>query len=395
MASTLRGRLRRLAGATLALVACTAWPAQAQNTVKVGLLLTYSGPSALTGQINDNTVKLFQQQFGTSAGGTRIEFVRRDTTGPNPETARRLAQELIVRERVQIIVGPDFTPNVLAVAPLLSEGKVPALLTGAATQGIVGEKSPYLLRTFYSVPQVVRPLAQWAWRNGIRKPYTVVADYGPGHDSQASFTKAFTEAGGGVAGALRVSLRNPEMASYMQRIKDARPDAVFAFFPIGELNVQFLKAFSDAGLKSAGIRLIGPGDLSDESTVDAAGDAALGAITSGIYASVLDNAANKAFVAGYQARFGTSPRIGWSSVAVWDALRLIYDGVAAQGQAPFDADKFIAFARGRSFDSPRGPVSLDKTTGDITQNVYIRRVERRDGVLHNVTIDTFNDQPPR
>ena len=369
--------------------------AAAQETVKVGLLLTYSGPSGLSGQVADNTIKLFQQKNGTVAGSKKIEFIKRDTTGPNPELVKRLAQELIVREKVNVLIGPDFTPNVLAVAPLVTEAKVPTFITGAATQGIVGERSPYYLRTFFSVPQAVRPMAQWAHKSGVRKPFIVVADFGPGHDTEATFTKALTDLGGAIAGTARVSMRSPEFSSYMQRVKDAQPDAVFVFFPIGELVPQFLKAYADSGLKASSIKLLGTGEMSDESVVDAAGDAAIGIVTAGIYSAAHDSALNKQFVADYTAQFGKSPRVTAASIAVWDAMRLLYDGLAAQGNAPFDADKLVAFVKGRSTESPRGPISIDKGNGDITQNVYIRRVEKRDGLLQNIEIETFKDVPAK
>lgn len=378
-----------------ALVLTFALPAAAQETIKVGLLFTYSGPSGISGQLSDNAIKLFQQKHGTTAGGKKIEFVKRDTTGPNPEVAKRLAQELIVREKVQILIGPDFTPNVIAVAPLVTEAKVPAIITGASTGGIVGEKSPYYARTFYSVTQVVRPMAQWAHQNGVKRPYVVVADFGPGHETEATFTKSYGDLGGQVAGSSRVSLRNPEFSSYMQRIKDAKPDAVFVFLPIGELVPQFLKAYSESGLKHTGIKLLGTGDMSDESVVDAAGDAALGLITAGAYSHVHDSQLNRRFVAEYTEAFGKTPRHTAATVAVWDALRLIYDGVADQGSAKFNGDKFMAFVRGRSFESPRGPVTIDKGTGDITQNVYLRRVEKQLGLLQNAEFATVANVPAK
>jgi len=387
-----RSWLKIIAAAVVAAAAAT--PTLAQETIKVGLLFTYSGPSGISGQLSDNAVKLFQQKHGTTAGGKKIEFIKRDTTGPNPEVAKRLAQELIVREKVQILIGPDFTPNVLAVAPMVTEAKVPAFIAGAATGGIV-EKSPYYVRTFYSVPQIVRPMAQWAWQNGVKRPYVLVADFGPGHDTEATFTKTFVDLGGQISGNSRVSLRNPEFSSYMQRIKDAKPDAVFVFLPISELGPQFLKAYSDSGLKSSGIKLLATGDVSDESVVDAAGDAAVGLITVGTYSHVHDSSLNRRFVAEYTQSFGKTPRHTAATVAVWDSLKLIYDGVAAQGSAKFDPDKFMAFVKGRSFESLRGPVTIDKATGDITQNVYMRRVERQDGLLQNVEFNTVTDVPAK
>jgi branched-chain amino acid transport system substrate-binding protein len=390
----LRDKLARALAAALCTVAFAA-PALAQETIKIGMLVSYSGPTPMTGTSGDNIIKQFQKKYGAEPGGKKLEFIRRDSTGPNPEVARRLAQELIVREKVQIMLGPDFTPNVLAIAPLVTEAKVPAIIPGAATQGIVGEKSPYYLRTFFSIPQSVRPMAQWAAKNNIKKVVLLVADYGPGQDAEATFTKSFTDLGGSIAGTIKVPVRNPEFSGYMQRIKDAKADAVFVFLPIGELSLQFLKAYSDAGLKNTSMKLLATGDLTDESILDAAGDAALGAITTGFYSPTHDTPLNKQFVAEYLASFGKSPRISMLHATMWDALQLIYSGLEAQRGAKFDPDKFMAHVKGRQFDSPRGPITIDKTTGDIIQNAYVRRVERRDGVLHNIEFDTIRDVPAK
>lgn len=368
--------------------------AQAQEAVKVGLLMSFSGISASAGASSENVLKLFQKKYGAEPGGKKIEFIRRDTTGPNPEVARRLAQELIVREKVQVMIGPDFTPNVLAVAPLVTEGKVPAIISGAATQGII-EKSPYYTRTFFSIPQSVRPMAQWAAKNAVKKVVIVIADYGPGQDAEATFTKSFTDAGGAITGVIKVPVRNPEFSGYMQRIKDSGADAAFVFMPIGELSLGFLKAYSDAGLKNTKMKLLSTGDVTDESTLDAAGDAALGVISVGHYSPAHESANNKSFVANYQADFGKSPRISMSNVAFWDALQVLYAGLEAQRGQKFDADKFMAAVKGKQFDSPRGPISLDKATGDIIQNAYIRKVERVGGVLQNVEFDTIKDVPAK
>ncbi len=379
------GLIRRQALAALAASALLSAPAMAQETVKVGLLLTYSGPSGLAGQHADDTIKVFQQRYGSTAGDKKIEFVKRDTTGPNPEVAKRLVQELIVREKVQLMIGPDFTPNVLASAPLITEGKVPTIIAGAATTGIIGEKSPYLMRTFFAIPQLVAPLAQYAYKTGARKLFVLVADYAPGHDAENLMTKSFQAQGGSIAGNLRIPMRSPEFSSHMQRIKDAAPDAVFVFLPQGELTVQFLKAYSDSGLKASNLKLLGTGDITDEMLLDVAGDTALGVITAGFYATTHDSALNKQLVADL-APFKHAP-----NVPIWDALRLIYDGVAAQKGAPFNGDKFMAFAKGRKFESPRGPIAISATNGDILQNTYIRRVERRDGKLVNVEFETIAD----
>ena len=366
----------------------------AQETIKIGVLQSYSGPSAYQGPTADKTIELFQKLYGSEPGGKKVEFVRRDTTGPNPDVAKRLANELIVREKVRIMIGPEYTPNTLAMASLATEAKIPSIVAGA-TQGIVGEKSPYYFRTFFTIPQVSRPMAQWAHKNGVKKVVVMVADFAPGHDAESSFSKTFTDLGGTVTSTIRVPLRSPEFSSYMQRIKDAKADAVFVFLPLGELCVQFLKAYSDSGLATSGLKLLGTADITDESHLDATGDTAVGAITSGVYAPALDNPANKKLVEEYERAFGKTQRLNLVNAMIWDSLQVVYAGLEAQRGAPFNPDKFVATLRGRKFDSPRGPFTLDKDNGDIIQNVYIRRVERRNGVLQNVTLETFRDVPTK
>jgi branched-chain amino acid transport system substrate-binding protein len=361
----------------------------AQESIKVGVLVSYSGMGALGGQQTDAAIKLFQQKFGDSPGGKKIEFIRRDTGGPNPEVAKRLVQEVVTRDKVQILVGPDFTPNTLAAAPIVTEAKVPTMVIGAATTGIIGERSPYFTRTFFAIPQLCKPLAGYAVKNNWKKLHVMVADFAPGHDCERYFNAEFTAAGGTVTGNLRIPLSNPEFSSYMQRIKDAKPDGVFIFMPLGQLSLGSLRAVNDSGIKASGIKILGTGDITDETYVDAVGDAAVDVITTGIYSTQHDSAMNKEFVRDYVALNGKSPRIGWSSITAWDAMRLVYDGLEAQKGQKFDPEKFMAFTRGRQFESPRGPISIDKANGDISQNVYIRRAAKIDGLLHNVEIETI------
>jgi len=379
-----------LATAGAALLA--AGPLMAQDTVKVGVLVSYSGITSLGGQQTDAAIKLFQSKYGDAPGGHKIELVRRDTTGPNPEVAKRLVQEAVTRDKVQILIGPDYTPNTLAAAPIVTEGKVPTFVIGAATTGIVGEKSPYLTRTFFATPQLCKPLAPYAVKNNWKNVFVMVADFAPGHDCEKLFTDALKEAGGTLAGSLRIPTRNPEFSAYMQRIKDSKAEAVFVFMPLGELSIGSLRALNDSGLKAAGLKIMGTGDITDESYVDAVGDAALGVITAGMYSTQHNSAMNKEYVADYVKLNGASPRMGWSAIAAWDALRLTYDGLEAQKGSKFDPDKFMSFVRGRTFESPRGPITIDKGNGDIVQNIYIRRVEKVGGVMQNVEIETLPNQ---
>jgi branched-chain amino acid transport system substrate-binding protein len=347
--------------------------------------------TTLGGQQVDATIKLFQQRYGDAPGGKKIEVVRRDTTGPNPEVAKRLVQELVTRDKVKILLGPDYTPNALASAPIVTEAKVPSFII-AATTGIVGEKSPYFLRTFYATPQLCRPAAPYAVQNNWKRVYVMVADFAPGHDRERYFTAALSEAGGTLTGSIRIPLNNPEFSAYIQRIKDSKPHALFIFMPFGELTIGSLRAVNDSGLKAAGVKIIGTGDITDEAYIDAVGDAALATITTGIYSTQHDSVMNREFVKDYVALNGKSPRIGGTVIVTWDTLRVIYDGLAAQEGSSFDPDKFMSFARGRSFESPRGPITIDKGNGDIIQNVYIRRTDKIEGTLQNVEIATMPNQ---
>jgi branched-chain amino acid transport system substrate-binding protein len=365
--------------------------ANAQDSIKVGVLVGYSGISSLSGQQTDAAIKLFQKRYGEAPGGKKIELIRRDTTGPNPEVAKRLVQEVVTRDKARILIGPDFTPNTLAAAPIVTEAKIPTMVIGAATTGII-EKSPYFTRTFFATPQQCKPLAPYAVKNNWKKVYVMVADFAPGHDCEKYYISALTEAGGTVVGNVRIPLSNPEFSAYMQRIKDSKPDALFIFMPLGEPSIGALRAVNDSGLKASGVKILAVGDTTDETYVDAVGDAALGTITTGIYSTQHDSAMNKEFVKDFETLNGKSPRIGWTAVAIWDAFRLAYDGLEAQSGSSFDPDKFMAFVHGRSFESPRGPITIDKATGDIIQNIYIRRTDKIDGVLQNVEIATLPNE---
>jgi branched-chain amino acid transport system substrate-binding protein len=365
--------------------------ANAQDSIKVGVLVGYSGISSLSGQQTDAAIKLFQKRYGEAPGGKKIELIRRDTTGPNPEVAKRLVQEVVTRDKARILIGPDFTPNTLAAAPIVTEAKIPTMVIGAATTGII-EKSPYFTRTFFATPQQCKPLAPYAVKNNWKKVYVMVADFAPGHDCEKYYISALTEAGGTVVGNVRIPLSNPEFSAYMQRIKDSKPDALFIFMPLGEPSIGALRAVNDSGLKASGVKILAVGDTTDETYVDAVGDAALGTITTGIYSTQHDSAMNKEFVKDFEALNGKSPRIGWTAIAIWDAFRLAYDGLEAQSGSSFDPDKFMAFVHGRSFESPRGPITIDKATGDIIQNIYIRRTDKIDGVLQNVEITTLPNE---
>ena len=368
------------------LAAVMALPATAQDTVKIGAILPMSGPFASYGRQMDNGMKLYMKQHGDVVAGKKIEVLVRDDTGPAPEITKRQAQELIVKDKVNLLAGFGLTPNGLAVAPLITEAKMPAVIMNAATS-IITAKSPYFVRVSMTLPQVTAPMATWALQNGIKKVYVLVSDYGPGYDAEGQFKKTFTAGGGEIVGDVRVPLKSPDFSAYLQRIKDTNPQAVFLFLPAGEQGVAFMKGFHERGLDKAGIKLIATGDISDDSVIDSEGDAALGLITSHHYSDEHKSALNAAFLKGY-AEIDPQMRPSFMAVAGYDGMALIYAALKKTGGST-DGDKFMAAVKGMKWESPRGPVMIDPATRDIVQNIYIRRVEKIKGHYYNVEFDTF------
>lgn len=361
-------------------------PARAE-TVKIGLLLPYSGPFGSLVKPMEDAINLYMTQHAADLGPHKIELIKRDTTGPAPDVAKRLAQDLIVQEKVQILTGLIFTPNAFAVAPLATEAKIPVVIMNAATAAIT-TASPYIVRLSLTLPQMAWPEGQWAaTKGGFKNVYTAVSDYGPGHDAEEAFTKGFTEAGGKIVGSVRLPLQSPDFAPFLQRIRDAKPEAVYVFLPAGKQTPAFMKAFQDIGLKQAGVTLIASGDILQEQELPNIGDMALGIVSSMNYSVVHKSPANEAFVKAWHAAYGAEEP-NFFSVGAYDSMALIYDWIKKL-DGKIDGDKAVALAKGWSIESPRGPISIDPETRDIVQNVYIRRVEKVDGRLANVEIDTF------
>jgi branched-chain amino acid transport system substrate-binding protein len=319
--------------------------------------------------------------------GRKIEVITKDTTGPSPEIAKRLAQELVVRDQVDFLAGFGLTPEALAVADIATQAKKPMIVMNAASS-VVTTKSPYIVRFSMTLPQVSAPLAIWAARNGIKKVFTLVSDYAPGIDSETAFKKALSEAGGEVVDSIRVPLRNPEFAPYIQRIKDAQPQAVFVFVPAGEQGIAFMKGFQERGLAAAGIKAIATGDITDDHVIDVMGDVAAGMITSFHYSAAHDSAENRAFLKAYAEANGNEGRANFMSVAAYDGMNAIFK-VAEALHGQIDGDKAIEILRTMAFTSPRGPIAIDPETRDIVQTVYIRRVEKIGDHYYNVEFDQF------
>jgi branched-chain amino acid transport system substrate-binding protein len=362
-----------------------------QAPLRIGLVYCFSGPFAVAGAQVDAAINLFMKRHGDVVAGRKVEIVRRDTTGPAPDVARRLAGELVTREKVDILTGIDFTPNAVAIAAISTEAKIPVFSMNAGSSVFL-PKAPYGARFSFSVPQLAMPLASWAAGNGIKSVYSLVADYSPGLDGEKAFQSEFKRASGQIVGSVRVPLNNPDFGSYLQRIKEAKPDAVFVFLPSGggDLPVLFLKAFNEAGLAASGIKIIGTGET-DEVSIDALGDAALGMVTASHYSAAHDSELNKAFVRDFEASTGGRQRVSFAAVAAYDAMAAIYKLAEAQG-GRLDAEKTAELVKGFKLDSPRGPIEIDGSR-DIVQTIYIRRVERRNGRLENIEFSSIPNVP--
>lgn len=368
-------------------MAALAAPAVA-DTVKVGLILPYSGVFARLGETMDNAVKLWVQQNGDTVGGTKIEIIRRDETGPNPDTAKRIAQELIARDQVQLLAGLVFTPNALAVAPLATEGKVPTVIMNAAT-AVITTKSPYFTRVSLTLPQTTEVFARWAATKGrMKRAYIAVSDYGPGYDAEESFKRSFTESGGSIVGSVRFPVMNPDFAPFLQRVLDEKPDMLYAFIPGGSQPPAFVKEFHELGLAKAGIRLMPSAEAIDEADLQNLGDLASGIISATHYTAAYPSPTNKAFVAAWKKAYGADKDPDLFAVGAYDGMALIYDVVKKQS-GKFDGDAAMATIKGWTHESPRGPISIDPETRDIVQNVYICRVEKVGGRLANIVIETY------
>jgi branched-chain amino acid transport system substrate-binding protein len=389
--------MRRRASVWLAAVAVAAVAVAASTglaaaqTVKIGVITTYSGPGAAQGDQVDKGIKLYLKlHAGSLPAGVKVEPVFRDDTGANPDAAKRLAQELIVRERVQFLTGVVWTPNAAAIAPLTAEAKVPFVIANAAGVSIP-RASPYIARVSFTLWQSCYPLGQWAAKR-FKRVYTVVSDFAPGHEAEEAFTRAFKEGGGEIVGSARVPMTATDFIPYMQRVRDTRPEAIFAFNPAGKQATAQMKAYADLGLNGAGIKYIGPGDITTDEELQNMGDAALGVLTVHHYSAAADRPANKALVAAYKKEYGEKLNPGFMVVGAWDAMELIFHTIREQ-KGQIDPERTMQLIRGyRNPNSARGPIQIDPETRDIVQNEYLREVRKVDGQLANVEVETVAAQ---
>ncbi|EME68933.1 ABC transporter substrate binding protein (branched amino acid) [Paramagnetospirillum caucaseum] len=381
-----------MAAAALAVAAVPPQAAWA-GIVKVGVILTYSGSDAALGEQIERGINLYTKLHNARLpAGTTIELIRRDDTGPNPDVAKRLAQELILREQVQFLTGGQWTPNATAVAALSKEAKVPFVVMGAGGSAVT-EQSPYVIRTGWTLWQTSYPLGPWAVGQGLKRAYTVVNDFTPGHDGETAFTKSFTENGGEIVGAVRIPLKTVDYLPYLQKIKDANPDTVYLFAPGGPRATTIMKAFNDIGITKSSIRVIGPGDTTSDEELPNMGKSALGVTTLLQYSPSATRPANQAFIAAWKKEFGENAVPTSLAVAAWDGMAAIYDAVIAQ-KGKIEPDRTMELlSHWSNPDSPRGPIRIDPETRDIVQNVYLRRVEEVAGTPVNVEFQTIEQVP--
>ncbi|HEY4926771.1 MAG TPA: ABC transporter substrate-binding protein [Roseiarcus sp.] len=354
------------------------------NVVTIGLIVPMTGQAASTGKQAQAGAQLYIQQHGASVAGKTIALIVKDDGGA-ADVTKRLAQELIGNDKAKVLMGFGLTPLALAVAPLATEAKIPVIVTAAAT-AMITEKSPYITRTSFTLPQAAAPMAEWSLKNDIHKVVTLVTDYGPGNDAEKWFSDTFTKGGGTIVEQIRVPLKSPDFAPFLQRVRDDAPDAVFVFVPSGQGSA-FMKQFVERGLDKSGVKLIGTGDVTDDDLLADIGDPALGAVTTHHYSAAHPSPENKTFVEAFKKANG-GLRPNFMAVAAYDGMALIY-GALEKTKGATDGDALIAAMKGASWISPRGPVSIDPQTRDIVQNIYVRKVEKVDGELFNVEFSTI------
>jgi branched-chain amino acid transport system substrate-binding protein len=376
--------LRATAIATLALAGASAMAQD--NTFKIGLVLPMTGQQATTGRQIEAAAKLYMAQNGDTVAGKKIQLIIKDDTSI-PDVTKRMAQELVVNEKVNVLAGMGITPSAMATAPLATQSKTPLVVMAAATSSIT-EASPYIVRTSFTLPQASVAMADWAPKNGIKKVVTLVSDYGPGIDAEKFFKDRLIFNGGTIVDSLRVPMRSPDFAPFLQKVRDLKPDALFVFVPSGA-GAAVMKQFLERGMDKAGIKLIGTGDITDDDQLNDMGDGALGVVTSHHYSTAHPSALNKKFVEAFR-KANNNLRPNFMAVGGYDGMRVIYEALkATKGQGGGDA--LLAAMKGQIFESPRGPIFIDAQTRDVVQNIYLRKVEKKDGQLYNIEFDVIKD----
>ena len=387
MRHSIASRRAFLKGSAAVAASAFAPAVHAADPAKVGLILPLTGPFASTGRQIEAAVRLYMARNGDMAGGRKVELLVRDDTGLAPETTKRLAQELLARDKVMFLAGFGLTPLAFATAPVATESKTPMIVMGGATS-VIPQRSPFIVRAGFTVPQITAPIAQWANKNGIKRVVSSVTEFAPGLECEKTFIKFFTEGGGTIVESMRTPLQNPDFSPFLQRIKDAKPEAAFIFVPSGQ-GAAIMKQFQDRGLKEAGIKLIGTGDILDDDLLESIGPSALGAIISHHYSAAHDSPENKAYVDAFM-KANPGMRPNFMSINGYDGMHVIYEMLKKTG-GNGTGEQLVDAARGLKWLSPRGPISIDPQTRDVVQNIYIRRCEMKDGKLWNIEFDKIEN----
>jgi branched-chain amino acid transport system substrate-binding protein len=369
---------------TLVLNTSVAW---AQEVFKIGLILPMTGQSASTGRQIEAAARLYMAQNGSTVAGRKIELIIKDDGGV-PDATKRMAQELVVNDKVGVLSGFGLTPLALATAPIATQSKTPMVVMAAATSSIT-EASPFIVRTSFTLPQCAVAMGDWAPKNGFKRVVTLVSDYGPGIDAERYFKERMQLNSAQVLESLRVPLRNPDFAPFLQKVRDLKPDALFVFVPSGA-GAAVMKQFVERGMDKAGIKLIGTGDLTDDDQLNDMGDGALGVVTAHHYSAAHPSALNKKFVEAFK-KANNGLRPNFMAVGGYDGMRVIYEALKNTKGGQGGGEALLAAMKGQIFESPRGQIYIDAQTRDVVHNMYLRKVEKKDGQLYNVEFDVIKD----
>ncbi|HEX3469209.1 MAG TPA: ABC transporter substrate-binding protein [Candidatus Elarobacter sp.] len=369
------------------LVSPSMTPAADTGPIKIGIVTSYSGVTPNAGKELDGGVAAFLKKYGDTWAGRKVELIKRDDGGPNADVAKRMAQELVVQQNVDFLFGAAFTPTAIAIESVSTQAKKPFLIVNGATSNIMNN-NPYTSRYGMTIAQIAQPMARWAPQHGLKKVYILTADYAPGIEAANQFKDVFAASGGTVVGEVHIAMGTLDFSSYLQRVKDAKPDALYTFLPTGQMPIALMKGYADLGLAKDGIKVIGTGDFVTEDALNAEGDSVLGVVTSYHYSEAHPSKLNAEFVRDYTAATGPNPRPNFQAVAAYDAMHAIYLAVQ-KTHGDTSADKIMDALKGIAFESPRGPISIDPNTRDIVENIYMRRLEKQNGVLQNVEFETI------
>ena len=359
----------------------------AQEAFKIGLILPMTGQSASTGKQIEAAARLFMAQNGNTVAGRKIELIVKDDGGV-PDATKRMAQELVVNDKVGVLSGFGLTPLALATAPIATQSKTPMVVMAAATSSIT-EASPFIVRTSFTLPQCAVAMGDWAPKNGLKRVVTLVSDYGPGIDAERYFKERMQLNSAQVIESLRVPLRNPDFAPFLQKVRDLKPDALFVFVPSGA-GAAVMKQFLERGMDKAGIKLIGTGDLTDDDQLNDMGEGALGVVTAHHYSAAHPSALNKKFVEAFK-KANNGLRPNFMAVGGYDGMRVIYEALKNTKGGQGGGEAMLVAMKGQIFESPRGQIYIDAQTRDVVHNIYLRKVEKKEGQLYNVEFDAIKD----